>query len=296
MSRFVYRRWPSCDSRLVLCLLTALGGGEGEEKWWDNGKSNVFLDACAAPGNKTTHLAAIVNSTSKVKSKNTVIALDRGGDRQDLQASLFLPTPCLPCTWIFSRQNPDARFSKLKAILRPLLFGIWHCKLPDRAEEDDTAEGSNPSPTFSYWRCSLHVLPSGKLHRLQHLQCRGGENEAVVNKALQGPTEPRGRRGVGAQEAAESRGVEQEGKAVEGLTEEQASCLCRWTLSCCETNGFFVGFFARSRRSEAPRARLTSDLGRSAPVYLPEGALTSTSGSSSGSAPALTSKKRRRSM
>jgi putative methyltransferase len=75
---------------LSSCLTAvALGGGNGT-RWWDVGPAKkkgkkgkdkngvVMLDACAAPGNKTTHLAAIVNDGCEVQ--NQVIALDRASE------------------------------------------------------------------------------------------------------------------------------------------------------------------------------------------------------------------------
>ena len=96
---------------LSSCLTAvALGGGEGSAPWWDNGKTNVFLDACAAPGNKTTHLAAIVNGTSSKKTKNTVIALDRNGDRIKIlqkRVSLLAPDVVFPLHLDFLKTEPS---------------------------------------------------------------------------------------------------------------------------------------------------------------------------------------------
>ena len=56
------------------------GGGKKKGKKGKKDEGVVMLDACAAPGNKTTHLAAIVNEGLEGRV-NKVIALDRASER-----------------------------------------------------------------------------------------------------------------------------------------------------------------------------------------------------------------------
>lgn len=51
-----------------------------------------ILDACAAPGNKTTHLAAIVHRQSKSKPKCKVLAYERDRDRATVLQNMIKQT------------------------------------------------------------------------------------------------------------------------------------------------------------------------------------------------------------
>ena len=261
--------------------------------WWDNGKTNVFLDACAAPGNKTTHLAAIVNSTSKEKTKNTVVALDRSGDRIKIlqkRVSLLAPDAVSPLHLDFLKtEHSDPRFSKLKAILLdPSCSGSGIVNSPDRAEEDDTAERLNSLSNFQLLAL-LHAMSFPQVNYVAYSTCsvNNEENEAVVSKALQEANA--NLKGGEVWELRRPLSLEKwsrRGEAVEGLTEEQANCLCRCDpFDGDETNGFFVSYFARvkaKRGAEVAADVGSGPLGGAVPIYR-KGLFVSSSSSGSGS-------------
>ncbi|GMH71005.1 hypothetical protein TL16_g05544 [Triparma laevis f. inornata] len=190
---------------LSSCLTAAaLAGGEGSTHWWDTPKMNVFLDACAAPGNKTTHLAALVNqnlssskSSNKVnlsssKSSNKVVALDRSGDRIKIlqkRVSLLAPGGVVePLHLDFLKtESNDSNFSKLKAILLdPSCSGSGIVNSPDRGGEEDTPERLKSLSNFQLLAL-LHALSFPQVEYVAYSTCsmNNEENEAVVSKALQ---------------------------------------------------------------------------------------------------------------
>lgn len=178
---------------LSSCLTAAaLAGGEGTTKWWDNSKTNVFLDACAAPGNKTTHLAALVNQASSKKTSNKVVALDRSGDRIKIlqkRVSLLAPGEVVEPVHLdfLKTESNDSRFSKLKAILLdPSCSGSGIVNSPDRGGEEDTPERLSSLSNFQLLAL-LHSLSFPQVDYVAYSTCsiNDEENEAVVSKALQ---------------------------------------------------------------------------------------------------------------
>jgi len=131
---------------LSSCLTAvALGGGNGG-RWWDRklakkaGALPTFLDACAAPGNKTSHLAAIVNGGS---NKVNVMGLDRDSKRVKILAKrteLLAPGgQVTPAHRDFLKTEPgDDEFKTLKGILLdPSCSGSGIVSQPDRMGNDD---------------------------------------------------------------------------------------------------------------------------------------------------------------
>ena len=159
----------SCFSALVM----ANGLGEQENGTSDN-KAFDYIDACAAPGNKTCHLAALVNSSlndnddsqskkkkkknGKNKPKSTIYAFERSSTRynilQERMNKLVPHTAALsseikvevePIHGDFLRADPsDPKFANVRAImLDPSCSGSGIVNSPDRWMEESSSDGSD---------------------------------------------------------------------------------------------------------------------------------------------------------
>lgn len=248
---------------LSSCLTAvALAGGAGD-RWWapapetprkKKGKKKAspdpapgapaanpapqFLDACAAPGNKTSHLAAIVNAPGA--PRNLVLGLDRAEARVKIlrkRTALLAPggeVEALHADYL-NADPADEMYKDLKGILLdPSCSGSGIVSQPDRVtdaeEEKDEAQRLAHLSSFQLLAL-LHAMSFPQVARVAYSTCsvNDEENEAVVGKALEeanGKIEAEGERW----ELVRPRSLDgwaRRGRAVGGLTEEQAGCLCR---------------------------------------------------------------------
>lgn len=241
-----------------------------------------FIDACAAPGNKTTHLAALVSTfysgTTKPKKKkgnnfnkpnSTIFAFERSyGRHKVLKSRVDTLVPSSdkvvvePLLGDFLKSDPnDVQFANVRGILLdPSCSGSGIVNSPDRWLEDAEA-GGNSSEDKAKRIQSLanfqlvalkHAMSFPMVERIVYSTCsvHDEENEVVVGKALTEVNEsmktPDGNNWQLVSPVC-LRHWTRRGKAgVGGLSESQASCLIRCDgLDGDETNGFFVSYFER---------------------------------------------------
>lgn len=261
--------------------------GRGEEDGGDRaGGLPHFLDACAAPGNKTTHLADLVSRRRRPEGGEgcvQVLALDRDGDRVKIlnkRVKLLAPNgEVITSHEDFLKTKPaDKRLQRLKGILLdPSCSGSGLISAPDRlapAARSGDSSGSKESEAASARLKSLasfqlltlvHALSFPQVDFVSYSTCsvHDCENEEVVAKALEeanGKQAKKDREEEGASwRVVGPRGLERwhrRGNECEGLTPGESAALCRadpWKGD--ETNGFFVAYFERERCASAARGR-----------------------------------------
>eukprot|EP00579_Thalassiosira_antarctica_P011143 CAMPEP_0201917554 /NCGR_PEP_ID=MMETSP0903-20130614/6921_1 /ASSEMBLY_ACC=CAM_ASM_000552 /TAXON_ID=420261 /ORGANISM="Thalassiosira antarctica, Strain CCMP982" /LENGTH=606 /DNA_ID=CAMNT_0048453635 /DNA_START=37 /DNA_END=1854 /DNA_ORIENTATION=+ len=275
--KIVLQDKSSCFSALVLAQ--GLGGNTKEEKL----ESFDYIDACAAPGNKTSHLAALVHSSigdvdqpkkkkkGKANSpKSTIFAFDRAESRFDIlqeRMGLLVPSAAdngnkvavVPIHGDFLKADPsDPKFAKVRAImLDPSCSGSGIVNSPDRwmEEVDDDKDKKRIQSLSNFQVVALkHAMSFPNVDRIVYSTCsvHEEENEGVVSKALSEAEklEDGNEWELMAPVCLEHwprRGKE---GGIGGLTKSQADCLVRCNgLEGDETNGFFVSFFVRKKVS-----------------------------------------------
>jgi putative methyltransferase len=243
----------------------------------------VYLDACAAPGNKTTHLAALVGQrhTQTASSSQTtpilIRALDRSKTRyQSLQSRVAQYVPkddarvkvqTHHCDFLqtHSDQTPFAGVTDI--LLDPSCSGSGiFTRQQQQQQPPPPGDGSEPpnadndprlAKLASFQQAVLtHALTQFvAVERVVYSTCslHVQENEAVVAAILQ-------------EHAADWQLVApaclaawpRRGQVTAGLTEAQAATLLRVDREDA-TNGFFVACFARTAASDGsvrPRRRV----------------------------------------
>ncbi|KAL9179864.1 hypothetical protein ACHAXT_007834 [Thalassiosira profunda] len=262
-----------------------------------------YIDACAAPGNKTSHLAALAsllngtNQPAKKKkgkarrARSTIHAFERNStrfstlsERMDQLVPSEGNVTVAPVHGDFLKSDPaDAQFANVKAImLDPSCSGSGIVNSPDRLSGDakdgkDRKDDKRIESLSNFQLVALkHALSFPQAERVVYSTCsvHAEENEGVVSKAL---AEVNVIDGENEWQLAAPKCLERwvrRGKETAGLTKEQAECLVRCDgLDGDETNGFFVALFVRKRiadringdkkRAEADEPSLMADL----PVY-----------------------------
>ena len=188
-----------------------------------------------------------------------VMALDRDSKRVKIlnkRTALLAPNGEVdPQHMDFLKTDPaDETLRSLKAILLdPSCSGSGIVSQPDRMGNDDTADENARLVQLSNFQllALLHAMSFPQVDYVAYSTCsiNDVENEAVVSKALaeaNGKLEGGERWRLVRPVSLES--WKRRGKAVEGLTEEQADCLCRCDpFDGDETNGFFVSYFQREK-------------------------------------------------
>jgi putative methyltransferase len=209
-----------------------------------------YLDACAAPGNKTSHLAALIAQQSQTHGK--VFALDRSSTRcallQRRMEQLVPPKHSSVVTQHLDFLKTDpCDYSNVRGILLdPSCSGSGIFTSPDRQ-----AEETDPSRMESLSNFQLvvlkHAMSFPHVQRIVYSTCslHEQENEGVVLEALKANPDWQ----LVAPACLEH--WKRRGHTVAGLTEKQAQCLIRADRGD-ETNGFFVAYFERksTRRVE----------------------------------------------
>jgi len=269
----------SCFSALVMAQ--GLGNTTEEEKPFD------YIDACAAPGNKTSHLAALINSSlpnvvssKKKKKKNantnkatsTIFAFERDGKRHTiLQERMNQLVPTIsegsnkvaveqPIHGDFLRSDPtDPQFANVKAImLDPSCSGSGIVNSPDRWMEetsnDDNKKDEKRIQSLSNFQLVAlkHSMQFPNVDRIVYSTCsvHDEENEMVVSKALSEIEKPddESEEWVLMPPVCLQHWKRRGKEGVGGLSKDQADCLVRCDgLDGDETNGFFVTYLVRRR-------------------------------------------------
>lgn len=215
----------------------------------DLGLEGDILDACAAPGNKTSHLASLLD---RAGLQNNIHAFDRSEDRfkllrRRMQELTKGKVTCHKVDFLATGPN-DKEFSNISAImLDPSCSGSGMI-----SNHQETTINRDPS----FCNDRIKTLANFQLKALQHATSKFPkvqrvvystcsvyirENEGVVQQLLQSTN---GWELVAPKclKTWERRGL---GNNQGGLTEAQAQCLIRVNPEEDGTNGFFVACFQR---------------------------------------------------
>jgi putative methyltransferase len=245
-----------------------------------------FIDACAAPGNKTTHLAALVasfyndtprpkkNKGKKTKPNSTIFAFERSSvrykilkSRVDTLVHTSQKVAVEPLLGDFLKSDPkDPQFANVRGILLdPSCSGSGIVNSPDRWLEDAETDNSKETKEDNAKRIQSlsnfqlvalkHAMSFPSVDRIVYSTCsvHDEENEDVVGKALSEVNETMTESDEDQWQLVSPaclRHWPRRGKAggARGLSETQANCLIRCDgLDGDETNGFFVSYFERKR-------------------------------------------------
>ena len=217
---------------------------------------------------------------SNPKPKSTIYAFERSSARFEiLQQRMELLVPkssasevaVCPVHGDFLKSDP-AEYENVRAILLdPSCSGSGIVNSPDRfVDESDEAgagEARRRIQSLANFQLTIlkHAMSFPNVERIVYSTCsvHDEENEAVVSAALEEYVAHAEEEGVGegdrwtlaAPACLEHWG--RRGRAVAGLTADQAGCLVRCDgLDGDETNGFFVSLFVRERLlgTRGPRA------------------------------------------
>ena len=274
--KIVLQDKSSCFSALVLAYGSRNGGG-------DLAKGD-YIDACAAPGNKTSHLAALVskqiaasssdsNSSKQSKKRHKknkkpkagIFAFDRSSARVKILRDRL--GDIVPGNDEFVEMNPlhqdflkadgtDDRFKSVSSILLdPSCSGSGIVNAPDRLADDGDSKSRIQSLSNFQLVALKHAMTSfPKVDRIVYSTCslHEEENEQVVAAALkevhgEGSEADDGMLWTLTKPACLDH-WKRRGHVAAGLTKEQADCLIRADgLKGDNTNGFFVSYFERKR-------------------------------------------------
>ncbi|XP_066551524.1 28S rRNA (cytosine-C(5))-methyltransferase isoform X2 [Amia ocellicauda] len=144
------------------------------------------LDACAAPGNKTSHLAALLGNKGKL------FAFDLDAKRLSTMSTLLLRAG-VTCHQLahqdFLTVDPqDPRYSQVEYILLdPSCSGSGMLGRPAQEAEAGEEAGRLAALAGFQMRCVRHALRFPRLRRLTYSTCsvHAQENEEVVSACLQ---------------------------------------------------------------------------------------------------------------
>jgi putative methyltransferase len=287
----------SCFSALVLAH------GLGEDKI---PQPCDYIDACSAPGNKTSHLAALVfgsigddevtrfkkkrkGNKSNYAPKSTIFACERSSSRFNIlkeRMKQLVPksvdgtnsVEVVPIHCDFLKVDPaDPKFAHVRAILLdPSCSGSGIVNSPDRWMENDGLETKDTNRIQSLSNFQLvalkHAMSFPNVDRIVYSTCSvyEEENEAVVSGAMSGISDDEDGWQLYAPICMEHwprRGIE---GGVGGLTKNQADCLIRCDGNDGDaTNGFFVAFFVRKKLACGPRGTVKAEnvYSLSIPIY-----------------------------
>lgn len=237
----------SCFSALALA----------SESLKSNSCTGDMLDACAAPGNKTTHLACLCsqndhNIDALKASDRKVYALDRDSRRiKILKSRIELLAPSSDASVepihadFLALDQSDKRFKNLRGILLdPSCSGSGIVNQPDRIDNDeDSAKRLKALSNFQITALK-HAMSFAQVETIVYSTCsvNDEENEHVIATCLK------------ENENSEWTLVSPQlledwprrGKVVGGLLSEQAKCLIRCDARQGDpTNGFFVACLKR---------------------------------------------------
>ena len=223
--------------------------------------SGDYLDACAAPGNKTCHLAALLSSSpsssassstssspsleERTKANVLVHALDRSKDRfQILQRRMKELAPskviCHQLDFLSTDQSTFPNVTRI--LLDPSCSGSGMSAHYEEKDPHFTNERVQALAKFQLKALTHAMTNFPKVNQIVYSTCSLylQENESVVQQAL-------------AKHSSDWMVIapiclqtwKRRGLPVEGLVSEQFQSLIRVDPSEDETNGFFVACFQR---------------------------------------------------
>ncbi|XP_005986929.1 probable 28S rRNA (cytosine-C(5))-methyltransferase [Latimeria chalumnae] len=200
------------------------------------------IDACAAPGNKTSHLAAIL------KNKGKLFAFDLDTKRLVTMGTLLLRAG-VTCHELanqdFLKVDPsDAKFDKVKYILLdPSCSGSGIASRMNELTDDDASASTERLQALAGFqrRALRHALSFPKVERVVYSTCsvHREENEDVVEEMLK--EHSRKFRLVNLLPSWPHRGLD---------TFCDGSCCLRASPEETLTNGFFIALFERKSEEE----------------------------------------------
>uniref|UniRef100_H2LEG1 NOP2/Sun RNA methyltransferase 5 n=1 Tax=Oryzias latipes TaxID=8090 RepID=H2LEG1_ORYLA len=208
------------------------------------------IDACAAPGNKTSHLAAIM------KNKGKLFAFDLDAKRLATMSTLLLRAG-VTCQQLahqdFLKVNPDSpQYKDVEyVLLDPSCSGSGMVCLQDRSSADQTRLASLAAFQL---RCLNHAVRFPRLKRLVYSTCsiHSQENEEVITAFLQ--------------QNSSFRLVPLLPQWPERGLAPLSQCL-RASTSKTRTHGFFVALLEKHSEALSSTLQLADQI-RSTPFYL----------------------------
>ncbi|KAJ2705503.1 hypothetical protein FB645_002389 [Coemansia sp. IMI 203386] len=225
---------------------------------------STALDACAAPGNKTSHMVSLMGN------KGSVFAFDKNGRRLDTLVQLTDKAQCriikAQCADFLDIDPLDPLYASVEyALLDPSCSGSGIVNRFDALVDSYVAlahgqeQGKRNKPANMrlenlaefQTRVVLHAMRFPSVHRVSYSTCsvHVEENEAVVAAVLKAQDE------FGLAPASEVIPTwPRRGLAQGGLSEKQAACVVR-TLPEDGTNGFFVAGFVREQPADIENTR-----------------------------------------
>ena len=209
-------------------------------------RSNV-LDACAAPGNKTSHVAMLLAKNPNRSGKQVVYALDRSSKRlQVLQTRI---NECIPENGPVKVEAQCQDFLKLKEmpkdveaiLLDPSCSGSGIFTAVDRYDEDMSEERIESLRNLQVTMLQ-HAMSFPSVTRIVYSTCsvHKQENEDVIQEAI---SNNRSSWSVVAPKCLSS--WKRRGLPTAGLTESEQAALIRVDKGD-QTNGFFVACLQRN--------------------------------------------------
>ncbi|KAJ2015538.1 hypothetical protein GGI14_004213 [Coemansia sp. S680] len=221
---------------------------------------SVALDACAAPGNKTSHMASLM------KNRGRIFAFDMDQRRLETLVELTGNAKCkiitAQCMNFLDVDPLDPSYADVEyALLDPSCSGSGIVNRQDAlvdsyisivnpagAGGDESRSTEARARNLAEFQTSivLHAMRFPGVKRISYSTCsvHAEENEGVVARVLQSQSEF----GLaGADQVIPTwhrRGLE-----TAGLTKEQAACVVR-TMPEDGTNGFFVAGFVRQQPAD----------------------------------------------
>ncbi|KAJ2137080.1 hypothetical protein IW139_000125 [Coemansia sp. RSA 353] len=227
-------------------------------------RGSTALDACAAPGNKTSHMVSMMGNEGKV------FAFDMDRFRLNTLVKLTDKAQCkiieAKCANFLELDPLDPEYASVEfALLDPSCSGsgivnrmdvlvdsyIALSQDADQVAKPETDKARLASLAEFQTSIVLHAMRFPNIKRISYSTCsvHEEENEAVVARVLAAQSEfalaPRDQ----VIPSWPRRGLESS-----GLTEEQAACVVR-TLPEDGTNGFFVAGFVRQTPADLNRIR-----------------------------------------
>ena len=241
-----------------------------------------YIDACAAPGNKSSHLAALLHASfaaadkdkrprkkkkgKATEIKSTVFACERSSSRFDTLKSRMgqlvssSSVAVEPIHADFLKTDPsDITYANVRAImLDPSCSGSGIVNAPDRSTTQNSDEKNRIQTLANFQTVALkHSMSFPQVERIVYSTCsvHDEENEMVVSNALTEMNKNSGKEDGSEWQLVAPPSLQhwpRRGKeGVGGLSKSQADCLIRCDgLDGDETNGFFVSYFERARVSK----------------------------------------------